>query len=335
MPLRELPGLRSELERVDAYLTQFLPPDWEAGKTGEIVRAVMGQSGKRYRPRLVLIAGRLGPGYPACTDRLCKLGALVEFVHMASLVHDDIVDDSPLRRGAPTVQSQFGKDMAVYTGDLILGRVLFVLLREGLRDSGMLIGRTIEDMCRGEIGQFDCRFRTDATQKDYLEHVYGKTASMFVTALTVGGMESGCTAEALSVLEELGAHLGYLFQMRDDLLDLTSEEVREGKPVRSDFREGIFTLPVLHALADPIYGPAMQALANRAAAGVLTPADLTELDRLVRVSGGLRMAVEAMEERRRAAAKLLAKLPAGDASQALAELLALLAPPPGATIWAA
>lgn len=326
MTLLELPGLREEMLLVERYLKKILSPEQEDGCVSEIIQAVTATSGKRYRPRLVLLAGRLGPDYPACGERLCKLAALVEMVHMASLVHDDIVDDSPLRRGQQTIQSRFGKDMAVYAGDLILGRVMRTLFQEGMAGSGILLTRTIEDMCRGEIGQFHCRYRTDTTIEDYLDNVYGKTVAMFVTACRIGGGESGCSEDTLRRLGGLGEHLGYLFQVRDDLLDVLSDASREGKPVHMDFREGVFTLPVLHALAHPEYGPEVRVLVGRAEAGTLTEDDLYNLDRLLREAGGLDAAAAFMRYHAGMARSAMAALPADPSVLALTQILEQLCP---------
>lgn len=321
MTLLELPGLREEMLLVERYLNKFLAPEQEKGCVAEIIRAVTATSGKRYRPRLVLLTGRLGPDYPACRERLCKLGALVEMVHMASLIHDDIVDDSPLRRGCQTIQSRFGKDMAVYTGDLILGRVMRILFQEGMAQSGVLLARTIEDMCQGEIGQFHCRYRIDTTVEDYLDNIYGKTVSMFVTACRIGGGESGCSENILHTLSSLGEQLGYLFQVRDDLLDFLSDARREGKPVHMDFWEGVFTLPILHTLAHPDYGPKIQAFVELAKAGLLTERDLQELNGLIRAAGGLDATAEFMDDRVQMAWRALDALPAGPSKLALSEIL--------------
>lgn len=148
-----LPGLQDELKQVSEEMENLLPSEWNQGAVGDIVQAILVGRGKGYRPSLLLLMGRFGPDYPSCNQRLYRLGALVELVHMASLIHDDIIDDSALRRGNPTIQARFGKKMAVFSGDLILGQVMSVLLKENLRESGVLIAGTIQDMCCGEITQ--------------------------------------------------------------------------------------------------------------------------------------------------------------------------------------
>lgn len=196
----ELPGLHEEMKLVKQYINEFLTQDLKNSKVEEIAGTVLAASGKGYRPRLLLLTARMGEGYPRCRERLCKMGALIEMVHTASLIHDDIVDDSPLRRGCATVQSRFGKDMAVYAGDLILGRVMHTLFRDGMWELGFYLGQTIEDMCRGEIGQLECRYRTDTTAGQYEANIFGKTASLFITACRAGAMESGCEKNILDAM---------------------------------------------------------------------------------------------------------------------------------------
>lgn len=293
-----LPGLKDELRQVSQEMDALLPLDWNKGEVGSIIQAVLAGRGKGYRPSLLLLMGRLGPGYPECKQRLYRLGALVEFVHMASLIHDDIIDDSALRRGNPTIQARFGKDMAVYAGDMILGQVMDILLRENLRESGILIAKTVKDMCQGEIGQAACRFRTDITDREYYENIYGKTASMFVSVCKIGGIESGCSEETIRCLGEIGLHLGYLFQIRDDLLDFSSSKIEDGKPARMDFQEGIFTLPVLHTFSNSDCRGGLEELVKLAKDGRMSAAQFTELDRLILTAGGFDYAASIAEKHR-------------------------------------
>ncbi len=269
------------MKMVSAQMEELLPEGWKADAVAEIIRAVMEGRGKGYRPALLLLMGRLGPDYPACSKELYRLGALVEFIHMASLIHDDIIDDSVYRRGIPTIQARFGKEMAVYTGDLILGQVMNILLRERRIESGILLAQTVQDMCCGEINQDACVFRTDMTEEAYYRNIYGKTASMFVSVCKIGGIESGCEPEMIDKLGEIGLHLGYLFQIRDDLLDFSSKSMEDGKPVRMDFRNGILTLPVIYTLEDPACRTQLVSLIERAKEGRLQEEDIERLDRLI------------------------------------------------------
>ena len=156
--------LQQEMEQVEKYLSDYLRDPGYGGAVGNILRDMQMSKGKRLRPRLLLMASRYGDGQePGRREKLCRLGALVELVHMASLIHDDIVDDAPLRRGLPTTQCKYGKDMAVYAGDLILSRIVQSLFRDGFYRVGALFGQAVESMCLGELGQMECRGRDDIT----------------------------------------------------------------------------------------------------------------------------------------------------------------------------
>lgn len=322
-----LPGLQDELKQVSNEMEALLPPEWNQGKVGEIVQDILAGRGKGYRPSLLLLMGRIGPNYPACNKRLYRLGALVEFVHMASLIHDDIIDDSILRRGKPTIQAKFGKETAVFSGDLILGQVMSVLLQEEMRESGMLIASTVQDMCRGEITQSACRYCTDVTKEEYYSNIYGKTASMFVTVCKIGGMESGCSEQTIEILGEIGLHLGYLFQIRDDLLDFLPQNEEDGKPVRMDFREGILTLPIIFTMQNKVYRPEMEKLVESAKCGEVTKEELERLDRLILSAGGFKTTIEAAEGHRRRVEELLSTLPKGREVKSIKRLISLLSLP--------
>ena len=146
--------LSKERELVERELQEFLRAEGSVSQIGDILEDVRNSGGKRLRPQLLLLAAQFGPHYEEKRERLCSLAALVEMVHAASLIHDDIVDDSPLRRGKPSIQAKYGKDRAVYAGDLLLSRIVKELFRERFYAVGELFGRAVE-----EIGRASCRER--------------------------------------------------------------------------------------------------------------------------------------------------------------------------------
>ena len=201
--------LQQEMEQVEEYLSDYLRDPGYGGAVGNILHDMEMSKGKRLRPRLLLMASRFGKEQdPAGRERLCRLGALVELVHMASLIHDDIVDDAPLRRGFPTTQSKYGKDRAVYAGDLILSRIVQSLFRDGFFRVGALFGEAVESMCLGELGQMECRGREDVTVEQYMRNIYGKTAALCRLACLAGAVESGCSESVQAQLEQLGINFG-------------------------------------------------------------------------------------------------------------------------------
>ncbi|NLF35158.1 MAG: polyprenyl synthetase family protein [Clostridiales bacterium] len=325
--LSTISALKQEMAAVDSYLKEYLSDNLESGVVGDIVRAVGATNGKRLRPKLILMTGRFGPNYPACSDRLCRQGAVVEMTHMASLIHDDIVDDSPLRRGKPTIQSRFGKAMAVYAGDLVLSRVLRLLFLNDMRESALILSRTLEDMCRGEIGQYHCRFRPETTMEEYLSNIYGKTASMFEACCRIGAAEGGCSPEDVQLLGAFGKHLGYAFQLRDDLLDFLSSEANEGKPVHADFKEGILTMPVLYTLHLSDYGDRLTELIRGIRGDRVLPEQVAEMESLVQRAGGVEYTTSLIQAHGLEAEKMLAALPRRDITDFLISKVRWLSAP--------
>lgn len=304
-----LPELKEELKKISHEMESLIPDEWKNGTVGEIISDVMSSRGKGVRPSLLILMSKIGPNYKQSLSRIYRLGALAEFIHMASLIHDDIIDDSLLRRGKPTVQSKFGKDMAVYTGDLILSQTLTVILQDKLIESGLLLAQTIQDMCKGEINQAACRYKSSVTQEEYYQNIYGKTASMFVSVCKIGGLESGCSPEVISLMGEIGLHLGYLFQIRDDLLDFSLQNMGDAKSLRLDFQEGILTLPVIYSLKESQYKNELEDLIEEARLSTLSNSKLSKLDNLIMQTGGFEQTVRQAENHRDTVLTLLNKLP--------------------------
>ncbi|MCL1905980.1 MAG: polyprenyl synthetase family protein [Clostridiales bacterium] len=314
-------GLSAELSFVDGYIGEFLCTDFETGPVAQVLSGARASRGKMIRPLLLLLAARFGPQYQARHQRLCKLGAMVEIVHMASLIHDDVIDDSPLRRNRPTMQHLYGKDMAVFAGDFMISRVLRHLSEERLNREGVGIGRTIEEMCRGELGQMSCRWDTKTTVDAYLRNIYGKTVALFVEAMRLGAVTSGACERVVNRLTAIGEHIGYMFQMRDDLLDFISDEGQEGKPVHRDFADGIYTLPVLYAFTQPSCGQRLKEIAGQDSLSSGYEDLLPEMGKLVRQSGGIDFCRRQIENHAVLAYRQIAALPAGEAGQGLSTLI--------------
>lgn len=288
-----LDGFEKEILQTRQELDDLLSTEGVDQAAAAVLSDIAQTRGKMLRPILVLLSARCGSG-EGLSKRLCRLAALVEMVHMASLIHDDIVDDAPLRRGMPTAQSKYGKDAAVYAGDLILSRIVSTLFREHYEPVGAFFGQTVEDMCFGELVQYSARFRTDTTVEKYLRCIYGKTASLCTLACRCGAVLGGCGRETEEHLTEAGSSLGYLFQIRDDFLDFTQTADRAGKPTHADFREGILTLPVLYAMEEPAAREEITRLAGIASRGQMTSAHNARLGQIIRETGGMDRALKTM-----------------------------------------
>ena len=261
------------------------------------------------------------PETASVSDRLCMLAAFVELTHMASLVHDDIIDDAKLRRGKISVQHAFGKDAAVYAGDFLISRVQGCAVKEGCYEAATILSEAVESMCIGEIGQARCRYDAGTTIEQYLKNVHGKTAALFQAALKLGALEGRADEHQIRLLEELGEYAGRMFQLRDDLLDFAEgpssdgcakenrvirEEASghtfmsspvspenpaysEGKELHKDFQGGILTMPVLAVLHgdDPDGRNALLPLIEEAKKRKLTAEELQKLNDVILNYGGV------------------------------------------------
>ncbi len=201
--------------------------------------------GKRLRPALLLLCNRLfGPS----TECARRLAAVVEMIHTATLVHDDVIDVAKTRRGRPSTNVVWGNHISVLAGDWLYMQAFQVALRErNFHILDVLISLT-QMMVEGELLQFDRLHRIDISEADYMELVDRKTASLFSACACLGAIAAGADEPAESKLGEFAWNLGMAFQLVDDILDFTSTEKILGKPAGNDLREGKVTLPVIYAL---------------------------------------------------------------------------------------
>src|SRR5438477_7678769 len=208
---------------------------------GEHLRA---GGGKRIRPALLLLAAKL-MGYEG--RGTIKLGAVVEIIHTATLVHDDIIDEAKTRRGRPAANTQWGNSKCVLAGDWLYMQAFKIAVQErNFRILDVLIELT-QQMVEGELLQIE-KLGKAISMQEHLDLIYRKTACLFSVCMRVGGILGGATAEQEERLGQYGRDLGLAFQIVDDVLDLTASESVLGKPVASDLREGNATMAVIHAL---------------------------------------------------------------------------------------
>lgn len=239
------------IKQVKYYMQIIGAHSMQGTEVGEILDNSLDMSGKMFRSKLLLLCGVLGPDWEEKLDRLCKLAAMVELTHLASLIHDDIVDDSPYRRGQESIQKRYGRNAAVYAGDFLMARIYHYEAVEYLNESAAVLSKAVESMCAGEIGQGVARYNEDTTIEQYFKNIEGKTAALFEAACYIGAKEAGCSEELTGKLALFGKNIGYMFQIKDDILDFTSDLHTAGKEPYQDFRNGIYTFPVLMALENP------------------------------------------------------------------------------------
>jgi heptaprenyl diphosphate synthase len=321
----KIPGFGEDLSEVEKKLRAFVRDPYLREPLSTIISAVLDGEGKRLRPSVLLISARLGPDYGANRDRLTGLAAVMELTHTASLIHDDIVDDAATRRGRPTVQSAFGKDMAVYAGDYLLSKVLSYLMKNELTHAGSILAKCIADMCAGEIAQYESQFDTAIDESKYFVNIAGKTAALFSASCEIGAAEAGCDRETVSYMSRFGHTLGILFQMRDDLIDCLSSGKKEGKETGSDFRRGIYTLPVIYSFIENGLGPELKELANAFREGKGSEKQLERVRLIINESGGVEYTRWMIRQYRDRALGLLSKLQDHIAVRALEEAVDFLA----------
>ena len=208
----------------------------------EIGRYIQSSGGKRVRPAVLLMAARLA-GYTG--EQGVNYASVVEFIHTATLVHDDIIDDADLRRGRPAVHSRWGNDITVLLGDYLYIKSMGMALTYDSLDLVRLLCDVTLRMIEGELYQLTKTGDVDITEEEHLEIIRRKTAYLFGGCGEIGGMLGEVTPEQRTALREYGFNLGMAFQLVDDLLDYTADKTALGKPIGGDLREGKVTLPAI------------------------------------------------------------------------------------------
>ena len=211
---------------------------------------LFGAGGKRIRPAIVLLVSRATMLQDDITPRHRRLAEITEMIHTASLVHDDVVDESETRRGVDTVHSLFGNRVAVLAGDFLFAQASWYLANLDNLDVVKLLSQVIMDLATGEILQGVNRFQVDISMDTYLQKTYYKTATLFANSSKAAGVLSEVSQETAENLYEYGRNLGLAFQIVDDIFDFTSSTDTLGKPAGSDLKDGHITAPVIYALEE-------------------------------------------------------------------------------------
>jgi heptaprenyl diphosphate synthase len=308
--------IRAGLDQVESALEKAVRADYEL--LGEAASYVLAAGGKRFRPMLVLLSGHFGdPTDP----RLVQGAVAIELTHVATLYHDDVMDEAEFRHGVPSVNSKWDNSVAILSGDF-----LFAKASELSADLGAevtrLLARTIATVCDGQIRDVTMAGSLAQTEQGYMETIRRKTAALIATSCRLGGMLSEAPPDQVDLLERFGAVIGLGFQLSDDIMDVISTEEVLGKPPGQDLRQGVYTLPVIYALQDGAGGRELAALLEEG------PPDGERLDRalhLVASERSLNGAREAVAKEVRRAQKLAEELPAGAAKDALLHLAEYLA----------
>ena len=235
--------VRSELEKVEAAIAAQAK-EFEPAIEG-YVAYVCKSSGKRIRPALALLTGG---ATGQMTDEHRRLGVILELVHIASLVHDDIMDGADLRRNLPTAAAKWGNSLSVLLGDVLFAHALELSASYDDNFVSRSIARASRDVCAGEILQTQRRYDLNLSVPDYLKIIEMKTAALFAAATHLGAYLNGSTPAVQEAMKNYGLRLGTAYQIYDDCLDLVGDESTAGKTLRTDLAKGKLTLPVLYLL---------------------------------------------------------------------------------------
>jgi octaprenyl-diphosphate synthase len=244
---------------------------------GESCSLLLTAGGKRLRPLLVFLAARRGQ---EIGDELFAAAAAVELVHMATLVHDDILDGAELRRGLPTLAAKYGHRVSTAAGDYLFSSAFEILSAAGSPRAISLLTRASLDLSLGELAQMEQMGDFSLTPAAYTERCRLKTAGLFSASCMLGALLSGCSQETIAAMDEFGRQLGLAFQLADDILDFTGDAAVVGKLAGADLRDGTVTLPLVMALErDSALGELL--------GGSLTDSEIDDVCRRVEAAGAL------------------------------------------------
>lgn len=308
-----LQKIEDELSMVEEELQRIIS---EAGVPvlAEASNQLLSAGGKRLRPAFAILSGRVVNGEPSA---LVPLAVALELIHMATLVHDDVVDEADTRRGLPTVRAKWGNQLSLHAGDYLFAKSL--LLISTYHDSRIAarLAEVSVRMSEGEIEQMASAFNVTQSLRDYMGRIKAKTALLISASSALGVLAAGKYDQVSHQLGAYGYFLGMAFQITDDILDMIASEEQMGKPVASDLRQGILTLPAIYALRA---SPNKEELAGIISSRNLNDTDVKRALVIIRECGGLETSYRVAARYVTKAQEKLAGLPEGWPLQALREI---------------
>lgn len=308
-------AVAADFEAVNRYIVEQLHS--RVPLVESIGQYIVDAGGKRLRPVLVLLSAR-GCGYEG--DQAIRLAAVIEFIHTATLLHDDVVDMSTMRRGRPTVNEQWNNPSSVLVGDFIYSRAFQILVEVANPKIMRIIADTTNTIAEGEVLQLLNKHRVETSEEDYMQVIEDKTAILFQTAAQCGAIVAEAREAEEDALKRAGRHIGLAFQLIDDLLDYSGESQALGKNIGDDLAEGKPTLPLIHALHNSS-GDASALLRNAIEKG--GTGHLDEIIRIVRQSGSLDYTRRLAEQEVDRALEALSTLPDSSFRQAMEQMARL------------
>ncbi|MCA1691917.1 MAG: polyprenyl synthetase family protein, partial [Actinobacteria bacterium] len=305
--LLSLPSLEGDLARVEDALRRTV----QAGDPfmTTVASHLIPAGGKRLRPALALGVGNLAAS--PVSDDVVMGGCAVELVHLGSLYHDDVMDEARTRRNVESVNARWGNLVAILAGDFLLARASEIAASLGTEVAGLL-AMTIGQLCEGQVRELSQTFDVGRTEDDYLVSIQGKTASLMSTACRIGGITAGLDRPSIDSVTRYGERVGMVFQIVDDILDVVATEEQLGKPAGNDLVEGVYTLPVIRALASADTADTLRRLLRRH----IEPDAVAEARALIRSNGAVPAALDVARGYAEQAAEVLDGLDADGPSVA-------------------
>ena len=311
--LSEIQALaRAPMAAVDALIRRRLASD--VVLINQVAEYIVGAGGKRLRPMLLLLASGAAGGEAAIDARAHQLAAVVEFIHTATLLHDDVVDESDMRRGRRTANAVWGNAASVLVGDFLYSRSFQLMVELQRMEVMQILADTTNRIAEGEVLQLLHIRNPDTDEAADLRVIERKTAVLFAAATRLGGLLAGAPAEQVDALEAFGLDLGYAFQIADDVLDYAADADVLGKNIGDDLAEGKATLPLIHAIAHS------DAATSARLREIVSAGDAEALDEVVaaiRATGGLDYSRARADEYAARAEAALSALPVNAYTDAL------------------
>lgn len=297
----DYPAFIEELNEVKSIIKQNIKS--RESILEESISPMLENGGKMLRPAFLILASRFGE---CDLDKIHNIAAVIEMLHMATLIHDDIIDDAEIRRGCDTVQFKHGKDYAVYVGDFLFCQCFNMLAKydyhmENLRD----ISKALTKICMGEITQYNLRYGENASLRNYIRIISGKTAALFAISFYVGAHEANCHESITNSLGKIGYNAGMAFQIIDDILDFNGNTKKLGKSALRDLQKGYYTLPLIYALQNDKDGKLKKLLDSQC----LTELEIDEILLLVNKYDGINKAKAVADRYTEKAINRIEKLP--------------------------
>lgn len=306
--------LQQRLDEVEEMLVSRLASGEDF--LSEVALHLVTAGGKRFRPFMTLLTGALGP--EPDRERLVKAAVVCEMIHLATLYHDDVMDEATMRRGVESANSRWDNSTAILAGDFLFAHASMLLAELG-PEAVRLIAQTFAELVTGQMRETVGRSDDDDEASHYLKVIWEKTGSLIATAAQFGGEFSGASAEEIIRLRRLGDAVGIAFQIADDIIDIASPTHDSGKTPGTDLREGVHTLPMIYALEDG--SPDSARLRELLAQPLTDDAEVEEALDLLRASDGMRRARVTLEKYVGEAFAELDALPTGPANEALRRLV--------------